>query len=661
MFQTKFNDIRPQAKHSYKITLAGTPATGKTCFLAGLAHLGLNPIHGSGFQLFPCDARTKTYLNDLKTTLENGSWIPATGISTLLDFIWFDTKTGSELQILTPDYPGEDFQKAFKKLDPEMRELFSRHLFDSEVILLFLDANEIFHAKTPEQKRNISEKLHTHLTAMREVRENSKSSFHHFFSLPHKKVDIAILLSKSDTIMELRAASSESDHGSAVAEKFVLEHLGNFVENFKNLFKIRKVRFFPVSAVGAADEKTNRFDGGNLHPYGYDAVFQWVARRPKRIFRWRSLLCGTVLVILALLLSGIYGAKKSHDTFREDVVMDFLDDPNVTLLEKLAQSEASTFSDSKNVRQKQTELLNDRLDEIDRRMENAGQQTLVEIRNELSEIEKTEAAGAEDRLKRTKDAIDKKLYEIDFHLVRDSFDRRSQEFRNQANEFLRNHATKPYSDDVRKMIDQFDRDHMTQSRRGINQAGDANRAQIQRKCERINAYVEEYRTKITPLEIKRMNLATDLAKTFLGRKKYHLKLKQFGGFAYPEDIVLEIKIKNQTITVPSNGKVLEVNSDNYYDFQWKIDDPVEVQLKAYGGRLFGGLETVASCKSAEMDAIAILQGQTSLNPWKVSWDWSQAKYMSSKGYFVDCEIHEISAEQWKAFREFIKPGDYWKK
>ena len=121
------------------VCLLGAEAAGKTCFLAGLGILGKTDAGPAEIDVAAADTASAQRLRDLTTTLRNGRWPNPSNLTELLHLkIALRGRFGRRrLDLLSVDYPGEDFRKAIGDLDRDAnRELVDR--FAAADVLLLL-------------------------------------------------------------------------------------------------------------------------------------------------------------------------------------------------------------------------------------------------------------------------------------------------------------------------------------------------------------------------------------------------------------------------------------------------------------------------------------------------------------------------------------------
>ena len=650
----------------YSVTLIGTEGTGKTCFLAGLAVLGLDPLSKTPFLVLPPDEETKRYLNNLMGTLQNGSWMPPTNISTLISFDLFLKRTKTTLRLQVLDYSGESFKKAFNELTPEAAQMFSEHLAKSKVVLLLLDANDLVSIRSEDDRRLLSEKIRAQFAAVWEKLGAG--------------TDIGVLVTKSDSIPELKKAATGRNRGTRAAELFVEEYLGDFkdtlralahIEGFQGIGNIdnRKIVFFPVSAVGATDVATGRPAKDGLQPYGYDAVFQWVAERPDRLITkrtWSITLIALVFIVAGLAVAGLLhkGGQVIEDT-RDEKFQKIVEDSHLTVFEKLEQfNEFRPLTD--NMHEFRRKVVDEELDDRARRLNSAqDNRALEEIRGELVQLEELGVGGAENQLRLLKEAVDNKLEDYYFDRVDNANKANNPNREAYAKDFLDRYPNAPRGEDVKQMLDQWGLDKMRLAKSLINEIAVSSPSQLRNKMERVGSFLREYEDRLTPSEQEEMRGAMELSRKFLENTDYAVTLKQYGGFASGRGYVrlnIAINDNKRSVHTSSSGSVTTVNPGNTFNVRWQSGEKIALEIETGIGPPSGWVK-VASREVSGVDAIALLNGRQSLTPTtsgRGGWDWSIPSRMAESGYFVVSEIQDISQEQWKAFEKYIKPGNGWR-
>lgn len=201
---------------------------------------------------------------------------------------------------------------------------------------------------------------------------------------------------------------------------------------------------------------------------------------------------------------------------------------------------------------------------------------------------------------------------------------------------------------------------MPNARDEIKKIRVANREHLAEKSKRIFEFISIHRDCLTKSELTAMERAATLARQFSENHTYNGHLIRYGGFAYKEDQLAHVFVNGRVAcTHESNGKSKEVNPSIPFTFQWQCGDSIQLEIRAYAGRIWGGVETVADRKLQSPTSLKLLTGRNNLTPWTSSWDWSIPQHMDKDGYFIECRIEEILNEDWKVFEDYITPGNAW--
>ncbi|MDR1383354.1 MAG: GTPase domain-containing protein [Planctomycetaceae bacterium] len=667
---------RYEMKNFYKVTLVGTEGVGKTSFLGGLALLGCDVLSRPPFHLFASDGSTKQYLNQIVRAFRAGHWAAPTNVTTMLQFMIFRQSIGSKIQMMTLDYPGEDFRKAYNELSLENMKQFSDHLMESDVVLLLIDSLDLKRVRNDVDSEVIREKLQTSIEVIWQL-ANTNSGKDAKPIL--RNIDVGICVTKCDRIPILKKSIHGFRRGMNVTRNYVKKRLGDFDTNLREVGRIRNICYFPISAVGETISPTERIgdskqsvsidtlrlpDAMNLTPFGYEAIFDWIEGRSRRDWQnWFWMTFVPFIVSLCVIVGIGWSAKWIYDREREKDSLTTLSNEHFSPAERLSQIEnnSAPLPDSSVIKEKQRSLMDEELDFQEKKIENSeDEKTLLEIHGYLEQLELREFEIVKERLRHLKEKINKKLVEIRHAAVQMAYNEKSEGFTELAEIFLTNHPDEYQAEKVRELLDEYGLGQMNDKRSRIHKIAIRNSSLMQAKADLIFDFIKEYQSKLTEDEVREMKTAMDLVKRFTEGMRYRMTLKQFGGFSYPEDQVLNIKIGNRTYSCPSNGKAMTINPSYEIIFDWKSGEPIRIELDAYAGYLWGGVETVAMRESTAPDAIELLKEKTMLVPNKGSFDWSLPKFMSTGGYFVDFAFDAITSEEWKAFENYIKPGNSWK-
>ncbi|MDR1923239.1 MAG: hypothetical protein LBQ66_02600 [Planctomycetaceae bacterium] len=638
-------------KNIFRVSLLGAEGTGKSCFLAGLAFIGLDPLQPS-LKLYPKDAETAQYLNTLDRAFQNGQFPPPTSITSLLNFNLQLPRSQTVINILTVDYPGEDFRHAINDMTPERTAQLSKHLFDSDIIILLIDTADI--ADNNDEKRTIiREKLRANLKAAYDValqyNTTPKSRI--------RQVDMCIGMTKCDKAAFYQQIVNSSNGGGQVVRRFIRSHWNDFETILREGTKIKNIRYFGLSAVGEIVTETGK--PGQIKPFGYEHLFRWIAERPIRL-AWKKFVQRSCLL---LLIASIFLVLFASGIFSKTAINQFLEQQQIAVLENQTLSVAQRLEQTQTPASDQVTFnRNTLLDEELNRLENKVNQTndeqmLHEIYEELKTLDHSVIENRKPKTEQLKTEISNKLIEMELKRVRDCFDFRYATFPEVAEQFLARYPASAQANEVREMKEQYEHKKMLAERDQIKQFSVSNIESLAEKSRQVFGFLEKYENRLSRSEASAMKRAAGLAKQFTERHTYSVTINQYGGFVYEENQIAIISVNGNNAGVHhSNGKVKVAYPGISFPITWQCGDTIRLELRGYG---ISDYETVAAYNESGVIALRYLCQKTRLPSMKGYWDWSSPKRMSSDGYFIKCTIKDISDEDWKTFENYILPGNGW--
>ncbi|MDR2116750.1 MAG: hypothetical protein LBP87_10275 [Planctomycetaceae bacterium] len=640
-------------KNMFRVSILGAEGTGKSCFFAGLAFLGFDPLYAP-LKIYARDSETARYLNSLDRAFQNGLFPPPTNITSLLNFDLHLPQNKNVMNILTVDYPGEDFRSAINEMTPERVAQFSSHLLDSDIVILLIDIKDV--ANCNDEKRTIiREKLHAYLNAIYEVIQQEKKTT----QLRNKKIDICIGLTKCDLAPFYQQIIRSSNGGGRVIRKFLNSYWKNFETTLRDGMNIKNIRYFGLSAVGMTDPETGKPVKGQIKPFGYEPMFRWIAERSARISSQKlKFYCCVILFVVicsfASIVAIFYGQTFINQN-QEQQQLAILQNENISATQRLEQTQ-SPATDHATI--KRNNLIDTELNRFKNRINQTNdQQTLSEIREELKTFDNIGVVERKTELDKLKTEIENKLIEIELKRVRDYFNFRNIIFSETAEQFLARYPATTQADEVRELQKQYENEKIKAERNRIGQISVTTIELLREKSRSVFNFLEKYEKNLATAETSAMKRAADLAKQFSERRNYSVTINQYGGFAYEENQNVSIYInKDKVASHYSNGKVKTVYAGTPFSVTWQCGDTIRLELQGYGIMDF---ETAAAYTNNTPISLRCLNQKVRLLPQKGKWDWGLSSRMSSEGYFIKCTIQEISEEDWKAFENYITPGNSW--
>ncbi|MDR2439365.1 MAG: hypothetical protein LBE12_08360 [Planctomycetaceae bacterium] len=655
----KKNRSNSNNENIFRVSLLGAEGTGKSCFLAGLAFLGLDPLQAL-LQIDPQDSETEHYLNSLNRAFQNGDFPPPTNITSILNFN-LQLPRSPVMNVQTIDYPGEDFRHAIINVTPEQAARFSRHLLESDIVILLIDATDVS-SDNNEKQVILREKLRACMKAVyTAVQHNVKT-----VEKRNKKIDLCIGMTKCDLMPFYQQIVHSSDGGGGrVIRQFMNRNWENFEKNLRDGINdgtnIKNIRYFGLSAIGTTDSETGKPVKGQIKPFGYKPMFRWIAERSIRIssrkFKRVCFLLIPIIIIIIIVFAICY-RQGGIDQFSEQWQLEILDDENMTVAQKLAQTQ---FPVNDNIIVQRNSLIDAeliRLKNIINQTNN--EQTLGEIREELKKFDNINFVERRVELDKLKTEIENRSIEIEMKRVRDSFELRSAIFSEDAKQFLTRYPLSVQADEVRELQKQYEDRKIKAERNLISQIAITNIESLQEKNRQIFSFLERYENRLNQDEVSAMKRAANLAKQFTERRNYSITINQYGGFAYNERQKVSVYINDVKVAShDSKGNVEIVFPGTLFSITWQCGDKIRFELQGYGVYDF---ETAASYTSSSPISLQYLNQKTRLLPQKGTWDWRLPKLMRADGYFIKCTIQNKdinNAKAWKAFEDYITPGNSW--
>jgi len=630
-----------------RVCLLGSEGSGKTCFLAGMALLR-EPNRDSPITVTASDSDTVDYLDELAQTLNRRYWPPATSMTNILKMrVGVD---GEIIELMVVDYPGEDFRSALGKLKQEQIDVLYEHYTRSETIVLLFDPKrDVEPVLDPEQRKVQIERQLAHLQAIADLWEKQSNG-----TKPPKKqsVDVAITLTKADLEPSLKNRQAAKD--------FFRMHAGPLDSKLRS--QCHAMQYFPLSAVGQStaqqlDGKQAFLPSSELSPAGYNELFDWILhRRRMRLWKQRAKLPAVMLLILMLISGGWYAAC----WHREQTMLEVLNDPNRSRLEKLEDSRTASFptvifGKLPSVRQRRFEIFDEEIRGQRERLDAAADQGAVEeVLQHLEYLETLDPRAMQDSIDGLKRGAREKMQNMLFRKVEDAFQSTAGDFLELASDFLREYSDGPHSHHVREMIAERRSQELNAARSEIRNIGVVNAASLATKSDRIIELVQKHRDALESSgEAERMLRAANLAKRFCEMNTYTVRLRGYGSFTSPRSQRLLLRVDGRDIqefrssgtskTVTWRGDPLKI--------QWSAGQPVEV---IWSGKSWRGVMTDVG-KRIDRSSIALdlLGGRQELVSIPAGW------FDSVEKPFVNFEVEGMSAEDWKAVEAYILPGEAW--
>ncbi|MDR0704481.1 MAG: hypothetical protein LBF88_05775 [Planctomycetaceae bacterium] len=632
----------------FRVSLLGSEGAGKSSFLAGLAFLGFDPLQAL-LKIYPLDSETARYLNSLDRAFQNGMFPPPTNITSVLNFNLHLPRSRIIMNIQTVDYPGEDFRHAINEVTPERTAQFSSHLLESDIIILLIDITDISNSND-EKQTIIREKFRAHLNAAYEaVQHHEKTA-----KSRNRNIDICIGMTKCDLAPFYQQIIRYSNGGSRVVRQFLNCRWKNFENILRDGTNIKNIRYFGLSAVGTTDPETGKPVKGQIKPFGYEPMFRWIAERSARISSRKFKRCCFVFLLIAFIflasVTAVFYGQKFIDQVHEQEQWTILCDETIIATKRLEQTQ---FPVTNKIVNQRNIIIDTELNRFKNKINQTNdEQTLSEIREELKKFDNIDVEERKTELDKLKTEIDNRSVEIEFKRVRDYFDSRNEIFSETAEQFLSRYPLSAQADEVRELQKQYEDGKIKTERNRIGQIAITNIESLREKSRRIFNFLEKYENRLNQSEASAMKRAADLAKQFTERRNYSITINQYGGFASKRTQNVSVYINtNKAVSHYSSEAVKTVFPGISFFVAWQYGDTVRLELQGFGWSDFA---TAAEYTERSPISLRCLNQRICLSPTR---SWQQQ--MSSDGYFVKCTIQEITDENWKAFEDYIMPGNRW--
>lgn len=311
--------------HHVKVVILGSPAAGKSTFIAGLGVLG-GADRDSGIQVHAREnknSRGLDYLKRLKTFLNNQEWPPPSHTTEIVDLaVFYNSKI---IDLTFVDYPGKDFLEELSKMDPEKNlELFNAY-HNADFLLVLLDPKIDLNIGNGDSVALRNQALERQEAVLQVIREkmfpkSNESSLNAGWNILKDKLkerippNIGILITKKDQMPQIKSSSD--------AKNLLMSEAPQFYKNLSDIGS--KLKVFAVSAVGntesvQVDGKTVLKPGKVLNPDGYEEIFDWIINVKWCIKTLKYAVYAGLMAVLLLLLI-IY--QSSQAKFAQNISVD---------------------------------------------------------------------------------------------------------------------------------------------------------------------------------------------------------------------------------------------------------------------------------------------------------------------------------------------------
>lgn len=621
------------SKNILNVCLLGSPAAGKTCFIAGLAILG-EPDRNSPFTI-ASKGSSHQYLRELGKTLRSRAWPPATNVTERIETaIQFK---GGDLHLTLLDYPGGHYKDQLASLETSTIRELEKTYQEADVFLMLMDPmlDILSHdGMTPEGREQLIERQTAHIqSAMHSLRREGGRKDH--------PVELGLVITKADRHPELLSPLS--------ARKFVEAHAPNLLDRLDMALGAKgKTRVFAVSAIGISpDASENLLPPKVIEPAGYEQLFDWLYRLQwwkqwGGAVRKAGMAAAAAAVLLLAVLSWI-GADNS--SYRDEMTS-----TRKSALEKLALP-SPLFSLFVNPAELRLGVAREEAGRIKEKVRDSVDLSQLEelagLVRKIAEA-KPPAIGDFDRLT---EEILKNQERMLFNMIASARNGSPGSCFDLCDKYLITFPLGENAENVKGIKNAILIGHQEKDALAIRQIVCTNGKHMLAKADLIDAYAKKHKPKVSEAMQRAIGLARQLADT----NTYRVKTKSFTGFQRSYHIYATYNENGNNHTFKSLGEGKQFQwPDQNISLKWKVGERISLEIGDDG---YFSNPTIAKFPFPdEFDSLLRLMDSVPLTP--------DPGYAKENGILIQVEITapngaSITPQRHNAFRDFIHPGKAW--
>lgn len=636
------------SKRDYPVCLLGAMAAGKSSFLAGLAIRG-GATQQSSLTIHGNDPASVDYLTELADALRLQQWPSPTNRAERFSF---EVNCGGRILTLSIlDFPGGDFLNHLRRLDKDRGDELKRHLREAEACLLLLDPHVDLRPVgelSGEEHNRLHARFDAYLQAVSQLRRAEAGVENAIRPASKAKgafPDVALVVAKADSVPELAAGMDPAKFVESRAPSF----LRRLQENYHAPFEV-----FAVSSVGATevvDGRTVPARHDRLAPTGYEPLFEWLARRRKVRRMWPYFVGAAAALATVAVVAGGWTTQKAVE---RSSIESALQDVRLSPRDRLRQS----IDAPSPLWRLRAQLLDEDLSDVEKKLESSGGEAdLASVKKELDELATLQPGPAKVRI----DALQRKVAERRddglFAQVKGAFEGRRADFVELAGLYLKQYSANAQR---REQVVAWLRDEraagMRRARQLVSLASSTTPQELQDKAKAILDFLETHGPALEQQpprvrdEMKRMRRAAELARQFSEPRPYRVTLVKTGPFTSPRYQIFEVH-RDGALEQEFRSTVAatEIRWDKPFELSWSATTKLRLVLKE-DGRLYDS--NVAELPLEGPDGLAGLTGSHSP---KLDANWRS----SAADLKFEFTIDGLSSDDWKAFSDYVHPGDRW--
>ena len=617
------------AGNQLNICILGSPAAGKTTFLAGLAIIG-EPNRGSGVTLLTRGS-SHVFLRELSETLRNQAWPPSTNRTEVIDGIIKYRDTLINFHLI--DFPGGDHENMASQQDIDVNEKLRTLLKEADFVLMLMDPEidiKPFNQLDRKATNYLMRRQQAHLQSVLEA-SNSK--------LP----ELAVILTKRDKYPEI------ADNTHAV--EYVKQHAGGFLNNLCGKFK--SVKIFSISAVGATEienrnGKSFPIPANNLEPTGYIEILNWMCREI-RWKTWRSTFIYSGVAALSLAISLLIVRNVLYKWADDYAVI--MANQSLSFVEKM-QSPVPWWPIGINPEELKYNQAKTYFNDLANKIATANSKArIAQLENELTSILPYISGLSrklhDDALVQLNTNLEGIMWlEISTAVSREIND---AEIGKICQEYVSKFRLGKHIDEVKSIYDKIQGKFENESKLAIRQVVVDDKRSMLVKATKISEHIVKFREKMPNNGID-AEKAIQLARKFAVQNQYTIETNRIVGFAYNYNIYVNYwqgQIKIGKIKSIKNGNAFQWPSPTV-PVNWSSGDSIQIVIHDNG---YFYCPIICDLEVSGPDAILRLMDNDKYFTTNSDYNESQVQ-----GYF---RVNEIGQDEYDAFRNYILPGDYW--
>ena len=646
-------------KRPTRVTVLGSRAAGKTCFLAGLEILA-EPDRPSGFSV-TANGPSQIKLREHAAALRNGEWPPGTIQTIEYDLTIIHNQQPTRLTLI--DYPGDDFMAGLEALEGPEQHRIKEAIKQADILLLMLDATADVMGRELDDKGRLGrpvnrqeklDRLKAQIDALNRLRDQSGQ-------VP----EVAIVLTKVDLINE-----DERPTDSRTALKFLKKHQAAVVKRLREF--VGQITVFPLSAVGKVEPIQDE-QGAirlrpsvNLTPKGYEALFDWINEyefrknhpiyyRLKKTGTWTlvgvlavgiGIVCVVLIFILSVLNSKEKSPKQKLIDLNKPLVRSLpLDDQKKPLVEDQIGTIRQSLGQARSL--EDVEIAAKAIEELKGLSGGVLQVPIrdleIEAKRKREDILFNQVKNARDRVAAEKGTDRMESAVNDFN----------QEWRN----YLREYPQGTYLSEVRSFQTEVLNDQRAVDRARIRNRRVSEPYQLIEKAKLIDDYVDRWEKSMSVQTRDDLRRAAALARKCAEPQVYTVTIQETGTLTKAQRHWIVFQIGDEVIRLDSGQTSTNVVWDQpqgIAKLKWRFGQKINFWLSTDGSP-FPSSSTIGGIgRGTPGWAILDLVGRTNL---LIEAKWQNS--VKDNRLFIKMSVDDLTERDHSIAKWYLAPGDQW--